>query len=122
MPMYKVKRFKDEIYDFGVLTNATDKLNNFVEENYIMEYEVLSSETFYHDENLVTCIVIKYKEAPCNSTVIKNGRPIYVGDSEYDALKHLSTLDFLNRQESEDIMFGNVETIVENGTDIYRII
>ena len=74
------------------------------------------------NDNIVMSIVIKYKETPDDTVVVKNDKPLYIGESKYDALKFLSSLDFLSAQEAEDIMFENIDPIVEHEEDVYKII
>ena len=116
--MYKVKNFKDSFpYSASLL------LNDFIDENNITDYEVLYCNSLLDsNDNIVMAIVIKYREAPEGSVVTLNDKVYFIGKDPQDALNFLSNLDFLIQQESEDISFGNVEPIVENGEDIYKII
>ena len=120
--MYRIKEFKDGMSINFERDYATDRLNEFLEENYITDYEVLFSEVIKNERDLSTCIIIKYKETPDETVVVKNGKPLYIGESKYDALKYLSSLDFLSTQEAEDIMFENIDPIVEHKEDVYEII
>ena len=116
--MYKIKIFKDSFP-----YSASLFLNDFINENNITDYEVLYCNSLLDsNDNIVMSIVIKYKETPDETVVIKNDKPLYIGESKYDALKYLSSLDFLSTQEAEDIMFENIDPIVENGEDVYKII
>lgn len=117
--MYKIKEFKDDVF---FETYATDKLNKFLDENYITYYEVLFSEVIKYRDDLKTCIIIKYKDVPDDTVVVKNDKPLYIGESKYDALKYLSSLDFLSTQEAENIFFENIDPIVEHKEDLYKII
>src|SRR5699024_9968984 len=116
--MYKIKQFKD-----NYLYNASLSLNDFIDENNIVDYEVLYCNSII-DKNdyIVMAIVIKYRDASNNSVVTLNDKVYFIRKEQQDALNFLSNLDFLTQQESEDISFGNVEPIVENGADIYKII
>lgn len=116
--MYKVKNFKDSFpYSASLL------LNDFIDENNITDYEVLYCNSLLDsNDNIVMAIVIKYKETPDETVVVKNGKPLYIGESKYDALKYLSSLDFLSTQEAEDIVFENINPIVEHKEDVYKII
>lgn len=120
--MYKIKEFKDGMSINFERDYATDRLNEFLEENYITDYEVLFSEVIKNERDLSTCIIIKYKETRDETVVVKNDKPLYIGESKYDALKFLSSLDFLSTQEAEDIMFENIDPIVEHKEDVYKII
>ena len=116
--MYKIEQFKD-----NYLYNASLSLNDFIDENNITDYEVLYCNSLLDsNDNIVVAIVIKYREAPKSSVVTLNDKVCFIGKDPKDALNFLSNLDFLTQQESEDISFGNVEPIVENGADIYKII
>lgn len=116
--MYKIKQFKDSFpYSASLL------LNDFIDENNITDYEVLYCNSLLDsNDNIVMAIVIKYKETPDETVVVKNDKPLYIGESRYDALKFLSSLNFLSTQEAEDIMFENIDPIVEHEEDVYKII
>lgn len=120
--MYKIKEFKDGMSINFERDYATDRLNEFLKENYITDYEVLFSEVIKNERDLSTCIIIKYKETPDETVVVKNDKPLYIGESRYDALKFLSSLDFLSTQEAEDIMFENIDPTIEHKEDVYKII
>lgn len=116
--MYKIKNFKDSFpYSASIL------LNEFIDENNITDYEVLYCNSLLDSNgNIAMSIVIKYKETPDETVVVKNDKPLYIGESKYDALKYLSSLDFLSTQEAENIFFENIDPIVEHKEDVYKII
>ena len=116
--MYKIRQFKDSFpYSASLL------LNDFIDENNIIDYEVLYCNSLLdQNDNMIMAIVIKYRETPDETVVVKNDKPLYIGESKYDALKFLSSLDFLSTQEAENIMFENIDPIVEHREDVYEII